>query len=99
MGLRGIVSCGIIRETRRDGGAGMELKTVKIIYLIIALLGLAVFAVGLFADSTIISVIGVAVIISAVIFHVIFYRCPCCGRYLGKNIGGFCQYCGEKLDN
>lgn len=32
------------------------------------------------------------------VFHFLFYRCPHCGAYLGRNLpDGFCPRCGKKL--
>lgn len=38
-----------------------------------------------------------ALIFAVVIFQIIFYRCPHCGKYLGRTTGRHCPYCGEKF--
>ena len=44
-------------------------------------------------------IVGAAVCIAAVLFHGIFYRCPHCGRYLGRiTPSAYCRHCGKKID-
>lgn len=42
--------------------------------------------------------IGAIVACSCLLPHFIFYKCPHCGRHLGRNEGEFCQYCGKQID-
>ena len=62
-------------------------------------IGLAVVMLGeyLYPDS-IVKFIGMGILIVAVLLHVIFYRCPHCNRFLSKNTGKFCPYCGENME-
>lgn len=43
-------------------------------------------------------VVGAIVAIGGVVVDHIFYRCPHCGRYLYRNQGKHCQYCGKSID-
>ncbi len=43
-------------------------------------------------------VIGAVICCSCLIPHFLFFRCPHCGKHLGRQNGKFCQYCGRKLD-
>ena len=41
---------------------------------------------------------GGSICILAILFDVLFYRCPHCGKYLGKNsTSGYCPHCGRKI--
>ena len=42
------------------------------------------------AAGTVLAAVGVAE-------YLIFYRCPACGRLLGREGGGFCPHCGRSL--
>ena len=33
----------------------------------------------------------------AVLFGFLFWRCPYCGKYLGKGSGKFCNRCGTRI--
>ena len=43
-------------------------------------------------------IIGVIIIFSSMIPHVLFNKCPHCGKQLGRNEGMYCQFCGKRLD-
>ena len=43
-------------------------------------------------------VIGTLVALSALIPHILWNRCPCCGRLLGRAFGDYCQFCGKSID-
>lgn len=43
-------------------------------------------------------IIGVIIIFSSLIPHVLFNKCPHCGKQLGRNEGMYCQFCGKRLD-
>ena len=42
----------------------------------------------------------IAVVAGVVLMKVILFRCPHCGRYLGRSFrpGKYCPYCGEKIN-
>ncbi len=44
------------------------------------------------------AICGVVVMCSCLIPHFLFYKCPHCGRLLGRNEGKYCQFCGNSLD-
>ena len=80
----------------------MTLRTVKrimntfVVISIICCLLIPVFESNVFAFAA----IGVAVL--DVIFAAIFWRCPSCGRHLGRlnleqNEARYCPFCGKKI--
>jgi hypothetical protein len=77
---------------------GMNPQKARMIVWTIFLLALVISVIGLLFDSDFLVVIGVIVIICDLIFHIIFYRCPHCGRYLDRNTGDYCPYCGKEVN-
>lgn len=43
--------------------------------------------------------IGSIMMLSSLIPHFLWNKCPHCGKQLGRNEGAFCQFCGKKLDD
>ena len=39
--------------------------------------------------------VGIVILAAAIALHMIFYRCPHCGRWLNRNFGEYCQFCGK----
>lgn len=62
------------------------------------LAGAVVYAAGIAMEIKLISGAGVVMIAGALIFHLIFYRCPHCGKYLDRSGGDYCPYCGGELE-
>ncbi len=77
----------------------MKLKTVKILQY--ALLGLAILCMALLyvKESRVIDILGVLSAVGAILVNLIFWRCPKCGKWLGRDSGGsFCKHCGTAID-
>lgn len=43
--------------------------------------------------------VGAIVMISSLIPHFLYNRCPHCGEQLGRNEGKYCQHCGKPIDD
>lgn len=56
---------------------------------------LMMLCAGIFEPLTI---IGAVIAFSGFIPHFLYNKCPCCGKQLGRNDGGYCQHCGKALD-
>lgn len=65
--------------------------------LLVGSCALAALVVGVFQAEWA-SAVGVLLIAVGIAQWAVFCRCPHCGRHLGRDVGGFCQYCGEQLD-
>lgn len=44
-------------------------------------------------------IIGIIVMLSGLIPHFLYNKCPRCRKQLGRNEGKFCQFCGQPLDD
>lgn len=42
--------------------------------------------------------VGAVIACSCLIPHILFNKCPHCGKQLGKNEAQYCQFCGKSLD-
>lgn len=72
----------------------IRLRTFVIlgIGLLVALLGIA------FNEQTILIMLGLSLMFLSIIHHVVFYRCPHCGKFLDRSTGEFCPSCGKKVN-
>lgn len=64
----------------------------------------ATFAAGILAggasycwQSTPLAVLAMIIIMVALGIHLIFYRCPHCGKFLDRSTGDYCPYCGQRM--
>lgn len=74
----------------------MSLKRVEMIFGIILVPGFLVAMGGAAMEKSILIALGMTAMVGALIFRIVFYRCPHCGRYLDRNSGKYCQYCGKE---
>ena len=75
-----------------------NLKQVRAIVLGTWGIGLLLYLAAGWVQSLWLSVLGIVVVLGALVFQLIAYRCPHCGRFLGRNAGAFCHHCGGSLD-
>lgn len=50
-------------------------------------------------ENTVIIMMGLLTMFASLIYYVIFYRCPHCGKFLDRSIGEFCPNCGKKVND
>ena len=43
-------------------------------------------------------IVGALIAVSSLIPHFLFYKCPHCGKNLGRDGGDFCRFCGAFLE-
>lgn len=65
-------------------------KQIKARTFIILGIGLLIALCGVAVEISALSMAGLLIMFSSIIYHVIFYRCPHCGKFLGRNTGEFC---------
>ena len=74
----------------------MPIRKVKRICLLLAVVTV-VFAVAsyMWEPLAIVALIG---FIAYLVIRYRYYRCPHCGRYLGRDTGDYCRRCGKRID-
>ncbi len=75
----------------------MRPKKVRRIFWLLILAAAAIGFAELELDSQKMPCVGVALLLAAVAFHFIFYRCPFCGGFLDRSTGNYCPHCGKDL--
>jgi len=73
-------------------------KKLRKLYWLLLGPGLLLGFIGVGVDSMALVVIGIVIMLLALLFHVLFYRCPHCNRFLDRNTGEYCPHCGEKVN-
>ena len=76
----------------------MKLKTVKILECVLIALAVLCLALLYVKESTVIGAVGGLCPLGALVVNVLFWRCPKCGRWLGRDSKHFCTHCGTPLD-
>ena len=71
-----------------------ELKPKKVhrLCLLIFFTGFLIALCGAFMNLDL-ALIGLVIMCGSLVFRAFFYRCPCCGRYLGRGAAPYCPYC------
>ena len=73
-------------------------KTVNVLYFIIFLAGCLLMFLGGLREITLLVGVGGIVVMVALAFRILFYRCPYCGKYLDRvEPDGYCPHCGKAL--
>lgn len=74
-------------------------KQIKARTFLILGIGLLTALCGLaWNEQVTVIMIGLLIMFAAMIHHVIFYRCPHCGKYLDRSTGKFCPGCGKDVN-
>jgi len=73
-------------------------KKARQIYLGVGAGALLIVLMGVVMQSTRVELVGAGIMVLDMIFHLITYHCPHCGRYLGRTWGDYCPFCGGDLD-
>ena len=73
-------------------------KKVRVIFLIALLPALLLTVIGGNIQSKPVMFTGIGIALLALIFYWIWYRCPHCGRHLGRSWGEFCPWCGTRVN-
>ena len=83
----------------RRGGKmnGVSPKKIRRIFWIAILVTIVLGFVGVFTGWTFLTTVMEVLFILDIVFYILCYRCPHCGRHLGRRGGSFCPYCGEEF--
>lgn len=73
-------------------------KKVRAIMWLIFALGILAAGAGISLQWDPLCYLGILVMLGGVVFHLIFYRCPHCGKFLDRSTGDYCPYCGQRVN-
>ena len=73
-------------------------KKVRAIYLIALAAAALVLLLGTILQSAALMYASTVPMFLDMFFFWIWYRCPHCGRHLGRCWGAYCPHCGKKVD-
>ena len=74
----------------------MKAKKARKLRDILAIAGIIIIFFGSVYES--LYIVGSIVVISGLVPHFLYNKCPHCGSQLGRNEGEYCQYCGKRLE-
>lgn len=75
----------------------MNLKRVKQLTGILAVVCALMAAVTMATGSTVAGILMVVPMIVLVAVHLLYWRCPHCKKPLSRNLDHFCPHCGKSL--
>lgn len=77
----------------------MKLRHVSMTGWISMILGILLILLGCWLRLIWLIILAIFELLAAILFLLLFNRCPHCGGFLGHAGGsGYCPHCGEKLD-
>ncbi len=77
----------------------MKLKTVRLVSGILWVAAVLFTLMMASTENIVFLCIASAAVIAEVILRLRYWKCPHCGRYLGKAMWPqYCKYCGKKID-
>ena len=74
----------------------MTLKQKELVSAAVLIAGLLLMLIG--GESIWVLLLGLAVALGAVVLWTRWWRCPSCGRFLGRTKGQYCPHCGKEID-
>ena len=73
-------------------------KQVKMYFILILVAGAVLGAIGALSEIKPLAIIGLVLLCGDIVFCFACYRCPYCGKYLGRSKGDYCPYCGKDVN-
>lgn len=74
-------------------------KQIKARTILILAVGLLSALCGIvWNEQTTLIITGLLIMFASILHHVVFYRCPHCGKFLDRSSGEFCPACGKKVN-
>ena len=73
----------------------MTLKQKELVSAAVLIAGLLLMLIG--GESIWVLLLGLAVALGAVVLWKRWWRCPSCGRFLGRTKGQYCPHCGKEI--
>lgn len=76
----------------------MKVKTANVVFWIAIAVGAVISGLGSTNGMQAMSFIGVVLMCAGLMVKLRYCRCPHCGGFIGRSNGGFCQFCGKKIN-
>ena len=76
----------------------LNLKKVNSIFGIALFVSIVILLCSAVFNNIVLFIIGFVCSCGAVIFKMLFYRCPHCGKFLGRDTCRYCPHCGENVN-
>ena len=73
-------------------------KDVQSIFMVGLIVGALTGFIGAFYEHAVLCCIGGVMMFGMVLFRVVCYRCPHCGKFLDRSTGPFCPHCGKEVN-
>lgn len=77
----------------------MDLKKVKHLIWALAIACVVMIALLGITKSVVFLWLMLAFAVAGIAVSLVLWRCPYCGRHLGRDVSQYCTYCGKKLDD
>lgn len=74
-----------------------SLHTVRSVVMRLYLSGGGVLLLGVCCKSLLLWAVGVVILLVGLVIHLRYYRCPACGKFLGRDTVAYCPHCGSKI--
>ena len=74
-----------------------SLHTVRNVVVRLYLSGGCVLLLGVCFKSLLLWAVGVVILLVGLVIHLRYYRCPACGKFLGRDAVAHCPHCGSKI--
>lgn len=76
----------------------MKLKQVKYLIWALAIACCVMIILISVTESMVFFWLMMAFLAAGLAVNLALWRCPYCGRYLGRDVSRYCTYCGKELD-
>ena len=76
----------------------MHLKSVKILLFVLLSLTVACLLIGGGLSKPVYFLLAAAFAVGYAVAYAALWRCPFCGRHLGRSDGESCPHCGKALE-
>lgn len=76
----------------------MNVKNARKLMVTLLIAGFVLSLLGGWYTYEPLFIAGIIVMVSSLIPHFLYNKCPHCGKNLGRNGGRFCQFCGKEYE-
>lgn len=73
-------------------------QNVNRIYIAVLIVGAVTGLYGAQSEKIAFFAASMVIIVGDMLFRILFYRCPHCGKFLDRSSGRYCPHCGEDVN-